>query len=173
MKARQAAILIVLAVLAAIGGYLVVSRMVHRGQGNHLTVYYTKQDGTTLGAWTVSVRPKQPGESNEDQLHDLVLYAAVQAIAGPSSEVQAVRFPAGTRVLGVSVNGSTATVDLSKEVTSQTSSFEENGEFKSLVYSVTGIPPISSVQVTIDGHVMGTLPGGHLELDTPLRRSDW
>jgi spore germination protein GerM len=173
MKRPRAALLIAIAIAAAIGAYLYVSRQGPRGMGEHLTVYYTKLDGTTLGAWTVSVRPKQPSESDAEYLHDVVRYAAVQAVAGPPSDVQAVRFPAGTQVLGVTVHGSTATVDLSKEVSSQTSAFTENGEFKSLVYTVTGVPPINAVQVTVDGHIMGTLPGGHLELDTPLHRSDW
>jgi spore germination protein GerM len=172
VKARTALLAAIL-VLAAIGAFIYVSRLGRPTLGDHLTVYYTKLDGTTLGEWTVSVRPKQPGESNDEHLHDSVLYAAVQAVAGPPSEVQAVRFPPDTHVLGVNVNGSTATVDLSKEVTAQTGSFTENGEFKSLVYTVTGVPSINAVQVEIDGHTMGTLPGGHLELDTPLHRSDW
>jgi spore germination protein GerM len=173
MQRTRAAALIGILILAAIAAYIYVNRQGPRGIGEHLTVYYTKLDGTTLGAWAVSVRPKQPSETDDAYLHDVVLYAAVQAVTGPPSDVQAVRFPSGTHVLGVRVNGSTATVDLSKEVISDASSFTENGEFKSLVYTVTGVPPIKAVQVTVDGHIMGTLPGGHLELDTPLHRSDW
>jgi spore germination protein GerM len=142
--------------------------------GEHLTVYYTKLDGTSLGTWSVSVRPQQPGESNAEHLHNAALYAAVQAVAGPPSEVQAIRFPTGTHVGNVLVNGSTATVDLSKDVTaSPGGSLAENGEFKGLVYTLTGISPINAVQITIEGRKVDTLPGGHLELDTPLRRSDW
>lgn len=142
--------------------------------GANLTVYYTKTDGTTLATQSVSLRPPQPGESAAEHLKNTALYAAVEAVAGPSSEVQAVRFPAGTRVVGVSVNGTTANVDLSKEVEGQAGgSFSENGEFKALVYTVTGVPGIDAVKVTIDGRTLDTLPGGHLELDQPLHRSDW
>jgi spore germination protein GerM len=142
--------------------------------GEHLTVFYTKIDGSTLGTWTVSLRPQQKGESDAEHLHNVVLYAAVQAVAGPPSEVQAVRFPPGTQVRNVLVNGTTATVDLSKEVAASTGgSFGENGEFKGLVYTLTGISPVNAVQITIEGQKVNTLPGGHLELDTPLRRSDW
>jgi spore germination protein GerM len=131
-------------------------------------------DGTSLGTWTVSLRPQQPGESNAEHLHNVALYAAVQSVAGPPSEVQAIRFPPGTHILNVLVNGTTATVDVSKEVTaSDGGSFAENGEFKGLVYTLTGIPSINAVQITIEGRKVDTLPGGHLELDTPLRRSDW
>lgn len=141
---------------------------------DHLTVYYTKLDGNSLGTWTVSLRPAQPGESGSEHLHNVALYAAVQSVAGPPSDVIAIRFPAGTTVRNVLVKGSTATVDLSKDVAASSGgSFAENGEFKGLVYTLTGIPPINAVQVLIEGRKVETLPGGHLELDTPLRRSDW
>jgi Sporulation and spore germination len=165
-------ILIALLVIAAAGTWYYLS---HRSAvGGTLAIYYTKLDGKTLGELSVSLRPPQAGESAAEHLHDTVLYAAVQAIAGPPNDTQAIRFPPNTRVLAVSVDGSTATVDLSKEVERQVGgSFGENGEFKALVYTVTGVPGIDSVQVTVDGEQLQTLPGGHLELDQPLRRSDW
>jgi spore germination protein GerM len=142
--------------------------------GTSLTVYYTKLDGSTLGTWDVSVRAPAAGESSAEALHDLVTYAAVQAVAGPPAQTDAVRFPPGTRVRNVALNDTTALVDLSKEVGSGSGgSFEENGEFKGLVYTLTGIPSINAVQITIEGRTVETLPGGHLELDAPLRRSDW
>jgi spore germination protein GerM len=142
--------------------------------GSTLTVYYAQLDGTTLGTWDVSVRAPAAGESSAEALHDLVTYAAVQAVAGPPAQTSAVRFPPGTRVRNVALDGATATVDLSKEVASGSGgSFEENGEFKGLVYTLTGIPSMNAVQITIEGQTVETLPGGHLELDAPLRRSDW
>jgi Sporulation and spore germination len=165
--------LLVLLVIVAAGTWYYLS---HRGAGAGATlpVYFTKLDGKTLGDLSVSLRPPQPGESAAEHLHNTVLYAAVQAVAGPPDDVQAVRFPPGTRVLDVSIDGSTATVDLSKEVARQAGgSFGENGEFKGLVYTVTGVPGINAVQVTIEGEKLQTLPGGHLELDQPLHRSDW
>ena len=142
--------------------------------GSTLTVYYAKLDGTTLGTWDVSVRAPAAGESSAAALHDLATYAAVQAVAGPPAQTSAVRFPTGTRVRDVALNGSTAIVDLSKEVAAGSGgSFGENGEFKGLVYTLTGISPINAVQITIEGRTVETLPGGHLELDAPLRRSDW
>jgi N-acetylmuramoyl-L-alanine amidase len=120
------------------------------------------------------MRPRAPGESAAEHQHNQALYGAVEAVTGPPSDVKAIRFPPGTHVLGVTVDGSTATVDLSKEVETQTGgSFGENGEFKALVYTVTGVPGIDAVQVTVNGSRLETLPGGHLELDQPLRRSDW
>jgi spore germination protein GerM len=142
--------------------------------GTPLTIYYTKLDGTSMGTWDVTTRAPAPGESRAEQLHDLVTYAAVQSVAGPPSDISAVRFPPGTHVRSTSISGSTATVDLSSDVgSSNGGTFEESGEFKGLVYTLTGISGVNAVQITIEGRTVETLPGGHLELDAPLRRSDW
>ncbi len=174
MKSGRVILLILLLVVVAAGTWFYLSRQTVNKAGEHLTVYYTKVDGSALGTWSVSVRPPQPGESAAEHLHNTALYAAVQAVAGPPADIQAIRFPSGTQVQNVSVNGSVATVDLSKEVAAQSGgTFGENGEFKGLVYTLTGIPSIDAVQVTVAGRKLQTLPGGHLELDMPLRRSDW
>jgi spore germination protein GerM len=170
---RRTAILVAIFVVMAAAAWYVFAP---RGAvvSENLAIYYAKADGTTLGTWSVSTRPRASGESDAEHLHNLALYAAVQAVTGPPSDVAAVRFPPTTHVLNVSVAGSTATVDLSTEVTqSAGGSFEENGEFKGLVYTLTGISPINAVQILVAGRKVEALPGGHLELDEPLRRSDW
>ncbi|HVA27154.1 MAG TPA: GerMN domain-containing protein [Candidatus Baltobacteraceae bacterium] len=173
MKASRLVLLAAILVVAAAGAwYFFTPRGTVATQ--NLTIYYAKADGSTLGTWSVSVRPRAPGESDAEHLHNVALYAAVQAIAGPPSEVSAVRFPSATHVLNVTVLGSTATVDLSGDVASSAGgSYEENGEFKGLVYTLTGIPSINAVQILVAGRKVETLPGGHLELDQPLHRSDW
>jgi len=169
---RLVALLVLLLIVVA-GTWFYLS---HRPPelGNALTVYYTKLDGSTLGNLSVSLRPPQPGESAQEHLRNAVLYAAVQAVAGPPSDVQAIRFPVGTRVADASVSGSTAIIDLSKEVERQAGgTFGETGEFKALTYTVTAIRGINAVKITIDGQTLPTLPGGHIELDEPLHRSDF
>jgi len=173
LRGNRAVALIVLLAIVAAGAWFYLS---HKPPelGSSLTVYYTKLDGTTLGTLSVSLRPREPGESTAEHLRNAALYAAVQAIAGPPSDVQAIRFPPGTRVQDVSVSGATATVDLSKDVERQAGgTFGENGMFKSLVYTVTAVPGITAVKVTVGGATLPTLPGGHLELDEPLHRSDF
>ncbi|HVN68121.1 MAG TPA: GerMN domain-containing protein [Candidatus Binatia bacterium] len=173
MRSTRLPILVVLLAIAAAIAWLTLTHRAARN-GETIAIYYTKLDGKALGDVRVSLRPPQADESATEHLHNTVLYAAVQAVAGPPNEIEAIRFPPGTRVLGVAVDGSTATVDLSKDVESQAGgSFGENGEFKGLVYTLTGIPGIDAVQVTVDGARLETLPGGHLELDQPLHRSDW
>jgi hypothetical protein len=163
------ALLLVVVALGAVAYFLVRPRPVP----SSLDIDFTKDDGT-LGSWIVSMRPPQPGESAAQYLRDRVFYATVAEISGPPSNVKAVRFPPGTHALGVIVSGSQATVDLSKDVTADSpSTFEENGEFKALVFTLTGISGINSVQVLVEGKRLATLPGGSLEIDTPLTRSDF
>ncbi|HEV3157835.1 MAG TPA: GerMN domain-containing protein [Candidatus Baltobacteraceae bacterium] len=138
-----------------------------RSAADTVTVYYSKLDGVTLDKWTVSLGPARDPRS-------VAFYAAVQAVAGPPSTVEAVRFPPGTIVRKVERRGTTAIVDLSGNVTSGVGgAFAEAGEFKALVWTLTKLPGISSVRITINGARVATLPGGHLELDEPLSRSNW
>jgi len=146
----------------------------HLASPRAITVYYTAMDGTTEQPWNLSMRPRPAGTSDAEWEHDVALYAALQSVVGPPSDVQAVRFPSGTRVNDVTIHGSSITVDLSRAVESRSGgTFGENGEFKSLVYSMTALPGITAVQVTVDGKTLETLPGGHLELDAPLHRTDF
>ena len=169
---RLAILVVLLAIVAAGTWYYYSQRTTSKGET--MAVYYAKLDGTSLGDVSVSLRPRQPDESVAEHRHNAVLYAAVEAVAGPPNDIKAIRFPPGTRVRSVDIDGTTASVDLSKEVEQQAGgSFGENGEFKALVYTVTGIRGINAVQVTVDGARLETLPGGHLELDQPLHRSDW
>jgi spore germination protein GerM len=164
--------IVVLAIIAGIWWYWSSHR--RSALGDHVIVYYTKDDGKTEVPWTVSLRPQQPGESAAEHLHNTVLYAATQAVAGPASNVAAVRFPPGTHVLSADVNDSTALVDLSGEVKNQSAGVTgESGQFKALVWTLTALPGIERVAIRVQGQKLDTLPGGHLELDEPLRRSDW
>ncbi len=169
---RALSLIVLLAAIAAVWWYFTAHR--NSPVGDHITVYYTKADGSTEVPWSVSMRPEQPGESAAEHLQNAVLYAATQAVAGPPSNVAAIRFPAGTHVLSAGVKSSTATVDLSRSVVSpQAGVLGESGEFKALVWTLTALPGIDRVAVTIQGQNLQTLPGGHLESDEPLRRSDW
>jgi spore germination protein GerM len=168
----RAFLIIALLVIVAAASWYWAS---HRAGGeSRITVYYTKLDGTSEIPWTVSMRPQQRGESAAEHQRNTVLYAATQAVAGPPSDVAAIRFPAGTHVLSASVNDSTALVDLSGEVKNQNAGvLGESGEFKSLVWTLTALPGIQQVAIRVQGQTLDTLPGGHLDLSSPLRRSDW
>ncbi len=120
------------------------------------------------------MRAQREGESATQYRENMARYAAIQAVAGPPNDIAAIRFPPGTHVQALSLDGSVARVDLSDDVERQAGgSFGETGEFKALVFTLTAVPGIDAVQVTINGARLPTLPGGHLELDEPLHRSDW
>ena len=160
-------VLVVLFVAAVAGAWWYTHRQ-PSGVGEAIDVYYAKADGTTLVPWRVSLGPARDRAS-------VAFYAATQAVTGPPAGIDAVRFPAGTHVLAVDVQGSTADVDLSKEIAaSAEGGFAESAEFKALVWTLTQPSlGISSVKVRIDGARVATLPGGHLSLDEPLSRSSF
>ena len=165
MRLLRALGVVALLAIAAFAGFRLLSRPA-AGPAT-VSVYYTKTDGETLVPWHVSLGPAH-------DLPSVAYYAAVQTVAGPSSDVSAIRFPSGTLVRSVHVSGSTATVDLGGAVASnQSGSLAESGEFKALVWTLTALPAIGAVQVLVNGARVPTLPGGHLELDEPLTRQSW
>lgn len=174
MSRSRVFLLIGLFIAVSAASWLYLSAIHKSPVGDSLTVYYTKVDGTTEVPWTVSMRPQAGNESGAEHLQNAALYAAVQAVAGPPGTVEAIRFPSGTQVRSVTVTGKTADVDLSGEVKNTGGgSFGESGEFKALVWTLTQLPGIEAVGIRVDGRKLDALPGGHLALDQPLRRTDW
>jgi spore germination protein GerM len=163
---RALVVAALLAVAVFIGYRLFAPR--EKPVANTIGVYYCTLDGTTLAKWSVSVNP------SARDLASVAFYATAQAVAGPASGVQAVRFPAGTVVRSVHVTGSTAAVDLGGAIAKpQEGSLAESGEFKALVWTLTALSGITAVQIKVGGALVPTLPGGHFELDEPLTRQTW
>jgi spore germination protein GerM len=167
MRLLRALGIVALLAVAAYAGYVFFARPPVTTTGQSITIYYTKTDGETVVPWQVSL-----GSAHD--VRSIAFYAATQAVAGPPTDIDAIRFPAGTFVRSVDVNGSTATVDLNdKAAANGGGSFAESGEFKALVWTLTALPGIASVQVEVEGAKVATLPGGHFELDDPLTRQSW
>jgi spore germination protein GerM len=167
MRTSRVLALIVLFVIAVGASWWWVHRAT-RPVLDTIAVYYTKVDGTTLVPWQVSLGPARDP-------HSIAFYAAVQCVNGPPAGIDAIRFPAGTRVRDVEIEGNTVDVDLSREINaSAEGGFAESAEFRALVWTLTQ-PSLgfSSVRVRIEGARVATLPGGHLELDEPLSRSSF
>lgn len=97
-SARLVVLVVLLAIVAASTWYFLSHRPPQNG--GSIAVYYTKLDGNTMGEMNVSLRPQQPGESDAEHRHNTVLYAAVEAVAGPPSDVKAIRFPPARRWSG-------------------------------------------------------------------------
>jgi spore germination protein GerM len=160
-------VVLVLLALVAYAGYRIFASLGGSRIGDTIAVYYCKVDGETVVPWRVSL-----GSARD--LPSVAFYAATQAVAGPPSDVEAIRFPTGTIVHGVDVSQGIAVVDLSRNVAANGGgSFAESGEFKALVWTLTALPTVRSVQIRVEGRQVPTLPGGHLELDEPLSRTSW
>jgi spore germination protein GerM len=168
-------VLIVLFVAAVAAAWWFTTRRQQSAVGDAITVYYAKADGTTLVPWQITLDPKRDRSDPARDRKSAIFLAAIQAIAGPPPGIEAVRFPAGTHLRAVDVEGSTADVDISKEVASSAEGgFAESAEFKALVWTLTQPKlGVSAVKVRIGGARVATLPGGHLELDEPLSRSSF
>jgi spore germination protein GerM len=167
MRLLRAVVIVALLGVAVYVGYRFFARPPQHAAGG-VAVYYCKTDGATLARWVVSVNP------NATDRTSVAFYATAQTVAGPPADVAAIRFPVGTVVRSVLVDGSTATVDLGGAIaTPQAGSFAESGEFKALVWTLTALPGVSAVRVKIDGARVSALPGGHFELDDPLTRQSW
>ncbi len=168
MSSRRLLILVVVFVLAAGGSYVYFTRPQPAPQAAAtVRVFYTKADGETVVPYEVTLGSARDAKS-------VLTYAATQCLAGPPQSTSAVRFPGGTHVLALDVQGKTVDVDLSGEVASSAGGgFAEEGEFKALVWTLTDRPGIDAVRVRVNGVRVPTLPGGHLELDQPLSRASF
>ena len=168
MNVLRVVVIVALLGIAAYVGYRAIVPPASSGTAGSVAVYYVKPEGEALAKWTVSLGSKMTNISS------VALYATAQVLAGPPAETSAIRFPAGTAARSVRVNGATATVDLGGNVAAPPDgSFGESGEFKALVWTLTGLHGVDAVQVLIDGAKVPTLPGGHFELDEPLTRKSF
>jgi spore germination protein GerM len=167
MKTLRGLAVAVVLVVAGLALYLAVHRPPPPEVNDRVTVFYVKADGNTVVPYTVTRGPANDRRS-------VAFLAATQAVAGPPGDVEATRFPPGTFVRSVDLAGPLAVVDLSGNVKNTGGgSLTEGGMFKALVWTLTEQPGISQVQIKVDGARVSTLPGGHLELDDPLKRADW
>lgn len=102
--------------------------------------------------------------------------ALAALLTGPTDAEQAAGFstniPAGTTLNGVTISGTTATVDLSKQFTSGGGSMSMMGRVAQITYTVTQFPSVTSVLFRVDGTPLTTLGGEGLMLDEPQTRAD-
>jgi len=108
-----------------------------------------------------------------------VATAAMNAlIAGPTPAESGEReitsaVPAGTQLLGLSVSGSVATVDLSHEFEAGGGSASVITRLGQVVYTLTQFPTITSVAFHIDGKPVTVFGSEGVVLDGPADRGDY
>jgi germination protein M len=98
-------------------------------------------------------------------------------LAGPTGAEQAAglgtTIPAGTRLLGLTIDGTTARVDLSGAFASGGGSLSMMARIAQVVYTLTRYPTVRSVEFLMDGEPVEALGGEGIVLDGPQTRADW
>ena len=110
--------------------------------------------------WTVlnppAGSPERIGAGAREVATDTPVRNSLEAMfAGVNSTEQTIgmttSIPPGTRVLGISVDGTTATVDLSTEFAASSGSLDETIRLAQVVFTVTQFDDIDQVKFHIDG----------------------
>ena len=107
-----------------------------------------------------------------------VARAAMEAlVGGPTADEKAAGLgtavPKGTRLLGISVDGAVATVDLSSEFASGGGSLSMTARVAQVVYTMTQFKTIRAVELMLDGERVETIGGEGVIVEDPQRRADW
>lgn len=110
---------------------------------------------------------------------DTPLADALQALlAGPTEEELRRSYmtliPRGTRLLGVALRGSTATVDLSESFMYNKYGIEGYaGQLKQIVYTATAFAGVQDVQILIEGAARDYLGGEGVYIGKPISRNSF
>jgi germination protein M len=104
--------------------------------------------------------------------------AALEALLGGPSSAESdagltSALPSGTRLLGLSIEGTTAKVDLSGRFAAGGGSVSMQARVAQVVYTLTRFPTIRAVDFRLDGALVETLGGEGLILEAGQTRATW
>jgi germination protein M len=102
--------------------------------------------------------------------------ALTRLLAGPGAVTGAsnsTAIPAGTRLLGVDIDGAVATIDLSSEFESGGGSRSMFMRLAQVVYTATQFDTVKSVRLHLDGEPVDVFSGEGIVLSKPLTRKDY
>ena len=98
-------------------------------------------------------------------------------LAGPTAEEKdaglGTTIPEGTKLLGLSISGVTARVDLSEDFASGGGSLSMTARVAEVVYTLTRFRNVRSVEFLIEGQPVEALGGEGIALGEAQRRADW
>ena len=103
-----------------------------------------------------------------------VATAAVRELLGgpgPDERGLLTMIPVGSRLLGIAIDGSTATVDLTGAFESGGGSASMLGRLAQLVYTVTQFPTVDTVRLRLDGQPMDSIGGEGVIVGAGLGRA--
>jgi germination protein M len=148
----------------------------------------TTRSGTTTTSTTEApaevtvrayfMRDEVVGPVARDASGPAVAAASIEdLLAGPTEQEQELGFssaiPAGTELLGVTIDGGIATVDLSAPFGSGGGSASMMSRVAQVVFTLTQFPTVDAVQFELDGEPITALGGEGLLLEEPQTRADW
>lgn len=103
--------------------------------------------------------------------------ALEQLFAGPTSEALAAGYasaiPKGTRLLGLEIEGGTATLDVSEQYGTGGGSLSMMLRVAQVVFTLTREPDVKRVVFMMNGAPIAALGGEGLILEKPQTRADW
>jgi hypothetical protein len=103
--------------------------------------------------------------------------AVLALLAGPRSADEArgltSAVPPGSRLLGITVRDSIATVDLARVFESGAGATSVRMRLAQLVYTLSRVPGVRSVRLWLEGRRVETFSGEGLEVGDPLTRADF
>jgi germination protein M len=101
--------------------------------------------------------------------------AVTELLGGPTvgETGMATVIPSGTHLFGISIDGSTATVDLTGTFGTGGGSFSMLGRLAQLVYTVTQFSNVDTVKLRMDGQPVSVLGGEGIEIGNGMHRSDF
>jgi spore germination protein GerM len=103
--------------------------------------------------------------------------ALTDLLSGPSKAVRRAgtrtAIPAGTQLLGISIDHGVATVDLSSQFQSGGNSRSLQLRLAQVVYTVTEFPTVSRVRFELDGSPVNVFSSEGIVLDHPVGRKDY
>jgi hypothetical protein len=107
-----------------------------------------------------------------------VATAAIEALLdGPTQAERADGFdsaiPDGTRLLGISIKGGVATIDLTSEYQSGGGSLSMQVRLGQVVYTLTQFPTVKKVSFRLDGTPVNVFSSEGIVLSHPVGRSDY
>ncbi|HEX2057099.1 MAG TPA: Gmad2 immunoglobulin-like domain-containing protein [Actinomycetota bacterium] len=103
--------------------------------------------------------------------------AVTELLEGPTAEEASngwgTAIPAGSQLLGLSVAGGTATVDLSSEFESGGGSLSARMRLAQLVYTLTEFQTVQRVALEIEGQTATSFSSEGIVIDGPMTRADF
>jgi hypothetical protein len=128
-------------------------------------VWFTRGDSLFV------VRREQPSTPR-------IATAAMESLlSGPSAREQAAavgsQIPAGTQLLGLTIEDEVATIDLTSEFESGGGSASMNMRIAQVVYTLTQFPTVKGVLFELDGQRVDVLGGEGIVVDEPVTRKGY